>query len=265
MSKIISSLFLLLTYLSITIFTSEIKETTFFKTENKNKLSNLNLIENTSFTLNGVNNMNKSFLEKSKTKNLQIPVIETPTNIGNTKDLININNYSTAISDPELKYTHAFNIVCNAYNCQNPNFCTPDLKACRCAPDSAEYNLYNNEEANKVRVNQTIPVYCNYKRKSQLVYFLLEFLLNIGVGHLYAGNFLLGGLKIGLVFLPCITFIVLFCLGIVVAENIKEIAGIGACIGILVACTVSIWWLVDAILIGIGIYKDGFGVPLQSW
>jgi len=106
-------------------------------------------------------------------------------------------------------------------------------------------------------------VFCNYRKKNQLVYFLLELLLNIGAGHFYVGNYLMGGLKIGLIFMPCVVLCLLLCLGVVTTNKHELLAGCGMCLVCLLACGISVWWLVDVILIGIRKYTDGNGVPLN--
>ena len=273
MSKYISSIFFILhIVLLLKVTTNEIKKN-LLKNQTKEKISIAsNIKDKLMKTSNKINENKKSFLEIQKSQIKK--QVQPSTNILNNQLQPILTSSQSQIFDPnstlnvysDAKYELASNINCNAYNCQYPNACTPDNKTCKCSFESAEYELYhpNTDTKTPSQGSQNIE-YCKYKRKKQIVYFLLEFFLNIGAGHLYAGNYLIGGVKLGLVFLPCFILCVLLCIGVVATDNIKEIAGVGACLGILVACSVSIWWLVDAILIGIRKYKDGNGVPLQSW
>jgi hypothetical protein len=171
-------------------------------------------------------------------------------------------NYS---SDPELIFGSARNISCTRYTCQFPNFCTENNTICKCAWEFAEYELNKPSENGEANISYQGQAFCAYRKKNQLVYFLLELLLNLGAGHFYAGNYVLGGLKVGLIFVPCIAFCVMLCLGIAVADKLEAVFSLGFLFICLLSCGMSVWWLVDIILIGTRKYSDGNGVPLNPW
>jgi hypothetical protein len=174
-----------------------------------------------------------------------------------------LKNVNPSYTAPD--YTKASNIICTQNdNCQYPNYCSTDKQTCQCALNFAEYELNRpRKEGEKPADAKEIKLFCSYTRKSQLVYFLLEFILNMGAGHLYAGNNSIGAAKMTLVFLPCFVFWIMMCLG--GSSKIAEMAVCGYCLVITAICAISIWWLVDVILISIGGYTDGNGVPLMQW
>ena len=93
---------------------------------------------------------------------------------------------------------------------------------------------------------------CQYKRKKQYVFFLLELLLPFGPGHLYACQYLLMGIKLGV-------FIIILSLDFFLKRNIRNFRTKQKFhIFILVLYFVYILaHIVDIILIGINQYKDG--------
>lgn len=132
---------------------------------------------------------------------------------------------------------------CTQMNCFYPNVCISNF-VCKCGNENANYFKDSISSENP-------PYYCAYGRKKQLVAFLLEFFLP-SFGHLYAGQYAIGVLKL---LLPCVFVVLLY-----VIQNtlVKGIAGAGL-------CGMSIWWLVDIILYGLNKYSDQNGVRLASW
>jgi len=211
--------------------------------------------------------------------NNTIPNLTTPTNKNNTetaaptklnakkaKRTTDINNPTN--QDPNVPdFTKANNINCSTNNCQFPNQCSEDKKTCRCGLDNAEYELNKKLKEGETREDPTkVQLFCAYVRKQQLVYFLLEILLNIGAGHFYAGNIGMGVGKLLVVFLPCFAMCIAMCCGMVGGDKAAggAMAG-GSCLGIAAVCAISIWWIVDIIMIATLSYTDGHGVPLKSW
>jgi hypothetical protein len=164
-------------------------------------------------------------------------------------------------SNPKFdKFSVAEKINCTSSNCNIPNFCITDNTVCKCSSEYAEYELNKPlKEGEKPAVASASKAFCQYQRKKQLTYFLLEFFLNIGAGHLYAGNVLLGILKLLIVILPCLGYCVFMC----VSSN-KDNGTVKA-LSSLFGCVASIWWLTDLILIGTRHYDDGNTVPLAPW
>ena len=101
--------------------------------------------------------------------------------------------------------------------------------------------------------------YCNYKKKSKLYTFLLEFVLGFGSGHFYLGNKLLATIKMIYTTLTCF----LFCQfnNIKVITEYKKIANLERyfLLGWIV------WQILDGFLIYFGVYKDGNGHELKGW
>lgn len=162
-------------------------------------------------------------------------------------------------------FAEAKNITCTKENCVYPNKCK-DKHTCQCDISYAEFYLNKELKEGEERIDsKDIKEFCTYKRKSQLVYFLLEFILNIGAGHLYASNYTLGVIKMILVFLPCVLFSLLICMGVMSSSKIADMAVFGYCLVVASVCAIVIWWLVDVILIAIGYYTDGNRVPLIPW
>ena len=93
---------------------------------------------------------------------------------------------------------------------------------------------------------------CQYKRKKQYVFFLLELLLPFGPGHLYASQYLLMAIKLGF-------FIIILSLDFFLKRNIRNFRTKQKFhIFILVLYFLYILaHMADIILIGINQYKDG--------
>lgn len=174
-------------------------------------------------------------------------------------------NDDTHTNSNKPDFARAKNIVCNASNCNNMyGSCSVDKSTCNCHLDYAEYEL--NKPLKQGKNEGENQQYCQYQRKNQLTYFLLELLLNIGAGHFYAGNNILGGIKLTLVLLPCIVMCIAGCLGGMSSDG----SGggkilFGTALAYAALCAVSIWWLVDVIVIATAGYTDGHGVPLKHW
>lgn len=221
------------------------------------------------------NSKNNSPTNKNKLKDQKNSKRLTSNNTKNNKDK-DQENHKNSYNDHNPKninpkfnapnFASARKIKCSKENCQYPNQCLEDNSTCKCSTEYAEFELNKKLQTGEKRIIPTVDyVYCAYRRKSQLLYFLLEFILNIGVGHLYAGNLGIGISKMTLVFLPCVVFSLLICLGVMSSSKIADMAVYGYCLVFSAICAITLWWLVDIILIAIGYYSDGNGVPLQSW
>jgi len=181
------------------------------------------------------------------------------------------------------KYNRATNIECNKTNCVFPNFCSGENRICVCGISFAEFDLFQEKASNKSLLTenknasnlnntntnnaniQTEITYCAYERKRQTVYFLLEFLLNIGAGHFYAKNYLFAALKFGLIFTPWSFIWIVILTGICGSDVFKDVKGVSTCFMLIFICLSGAWWITDAVLIGKSFFTDGNGVPLLSW
>lgn len=104
---------------------------------------------------------------------------------------------------------------------------------------------------------------CNYNQKSQMVAFLLEFLLSFGSGHFYINNYAIAIPK----FIFCTSFIVITCVLPLIASRNKnrQLASFVPyfqCLAMVLFCS---WQIFDSILFGLNRYKDGNGIKLEGW
>ncbi len=196
------------------------------------------------------------------------------TKLNNTSSIFfKINN------DQTNKYDKAINITCNKTNCLYPNYCSLDKTICNCGMEFAEYDLYHPETNTKISdSNQTTLnslnntnsnvekyIYCNYIRKKQVLYFLFEFFSNIGVGHLYAKNYILAAIKFGVVFFTWLFIYSKIICVIFWPDSFKDITGNRTFMGIIFISISFLLWITDTILIGKNIFADGNGVRLLEW
>ena len=84
------------------------------------------------------------------------------------------------------------------------------------------------------------------------MYFLLEFVLSFGIGHLYAGHYIYGILKM-------LCYIGLF--GIYFVKFAKKKGIDAARIRLFIWVIISIWQMIDGISIFKGTYTDGNDKP----
>ena len=93
---------------------------------------------------------------------------------------------------------------------------------------------------------------CDYEQKDRTLYFLLEFVLSFGVGHIYAGNYVYGAIKM-------ICYIALFGVYLI---KFKKKKGIDAArIRLFIWVIIAIWQLIDGLCIFKGKYTDGNDKP----
>ena len=82
------------------------------------------------------------------------------------------------------KYQYGDTNNCDQFNCPEPNYCSEDKKQCICGQGQANYPFVGENGQ-----------YCQYKQYKQLVAFLWELLLNLGIGHFYIKDIIIGVLK----------------------------------------------------------------------
>ena len=93
---------------------------------------------------------------------------------------------------------------------------------------------------------------CDYEQKDRLVYFLLEFVLSFGIGHLYAENYIFGSIKMG-------CYLIIF--GIYLFKYSKKKGIDAARIRLFLMLLFAIWQLIDGLFIFNGVYTDGNNRP----
>ena len=99
------------------------------------------------------------------------------------------------------------------------------------------------------------PFQCDYEQKDRVLYFLLEFVLSFGIGHLYAGKYLYGFIK-----MACYIAIV----GVYFLKFHKKKGIDAARIRFFLGLNYCIWQLIDGLLIFRGTYTDGNGKETGS-
>jgi len=140
---------------------------------------------------------------------------------------------------------------CNVYNCpRKRGWCTRDTR-CTCYEGYLSVN------------DDSFPFYCNYEQKKQITAFLLEFFIGFGIGHLYNANVQLAMIKL-LTFFTCY-FILCFVPYFSAQTKSNCLNRWLGCFQTLAILTIVIWQIVDSVLLGIGYFKDGNGIPLLKW
>lgn len=161
-------------------------------------------------------------------------------NLRQEKPMIVFNYVSPDPND----YLYASVLDCNDKDCPFPNKCSWDRKQCFCQKGYANYPLMTKEKQ-----------YCQYKQSPQLLSFLLELVLNMGIGHMFAGRTEIGIIKLLFYLVP------FFCCSLF----LKKEGTAYVCWGCCHCCFVIVWWIIDAINFGLNFYRDGNGVPLEKW
>ena len=94
------------------------------------------------------------------------------------------------------------------------------------------------------------PYFCDYGQKDRTLYFLLEFVLSFGIGHLYAGHYFYGIIK-----LICYGSI----FGLYLTKYSKKKGIDAARTRLFLWVIITIWQFIDGYCIFKGIYPDGNG------
>jgi len=157
---------------------------------------------------------------------------------------------NTATSNTSTIVTTNSSLKCGQFTCPSANSqCFGKYnEACLCNTEWATFPFDQFEM-------------CNYKKKKQVVTFLLEFFIPFGAGHLYAKNYAMGIIKLLYFVLSCCLFGLVRLLSKKTEENntfilLLSLLGCITCIGVIV------WQLTDIILIGLNRYSDGNGILL---
>lgn len=104
---------------------------------------------------------------------------------------------------------------------------------------------------------------CNYEQKSQMIAFLLEFIISFGVGHMYLGNTYIAIGKM----IFCFFAGYFLCFYPHFSTSVKSFNLISMIpyFQTLFVISFCIFQIVDAILFGTGYYKDANGVEMMKW
>ena len=135
--------------------------------------------------------------------------------------------------------------------CNGHGICIDYSTGCKCDIGYTTYNSLNGTQ-------------CNYKQKYQMNAFLLSlFLGEFGAGRFYVGDYVLGAIKLCLIFIGC-CIACCFIMGSYAAEN-GVLMVIGYCGLFCSACGLGVWFIVDIILFAINDIPDQNGVELSPW
>ncbi len=166
-------------------------------------------------------------------------------------------------------------IICRKENCLYPNACSENKDACLCAFENAEvFSITNINNNNNMKLNNSYShlktqeykinknknyIYCEYKRKSKKIYLVLELFFNIGIGHLYIGDFKMARLKVVLLSLPWFLFALLLIKRKISLDDNKVNCNM---LPVLFYLIWIFWWLYDLVTIFTGKFKDEYGVTV---
>jgi len=104
---------------------------------------------------------------------------------------------------------------------------------------------------------------CNYKRKSQLIVFVLE-ITGFGIGHLYAGNYVNGIFKLIFWIFSFTIFIKMRIAFVKRGDNDEKVISL-TFISFILFLIMLIWYIIDLSYIGTGNYLDGNDIELYYW
>ena len=146
-------------------------------------------------------------------------------------------------------YSKSHLFICNQYTCPAISGKCGRDNECICA---FGYTTIESEKFGDFK--------CNYKMKSQIKMFLLEFLVGFGVGHFYIGNIKIALAKLLYSSLTCYIVCQLPSL-----EKLQSCRHCAYYLQLVFGIGWILWQILDSILIGFGFYKDNYGVELRKW
>ena len=170
-----------------------------------------------------------------------------------SSQLYDYDQYGTSsYLDQEANSNNINNNACNSdIDCNGHGTCNFATSGCKCDIGYTTYNSLDDTQ-------------CNYKQKYQMNAFLLSlFLGEFGAGRFYVGDYLLGSIKLCLIFIGCC----LACcsiMGSYAADN-GVLLMVGYCTLFCSACGLGIWCIVDIILFAINDIPDQNGAQLAPW
>ena len=140
-------------------------------------------------------------------------------------------------------------VVCNKYTCpKNRGICNENNE-CICIKG---YDTIDDLSRGDF--------YCNYRKKSKLIAFLLEFVLGFGSGHFYLGRTTLATIKMIYTSLTCLIFCQFHSI-----QKITELKRFATPLETTLLVGWAAWQILDGVLIGFGFLKDRNGYELRGW
>ena len=140
-------------------------------------------------------------------------------------------------------------VVCNKYTCPKSRGVCNEDNECVCIKG---YDTIDDLSRGDF--------YCNYKKKSKLMAFLLEFVLGFGSGLFYMGHTTLGTIKMIYTSLTCLMFCQYHSI-----RKITELKSFAVPLERILLVGWAAWQIIDGLLIAFGFYKDGNGYKLRGW
>jgi len=184
------------------------------------------------------------------------------TNLGSKQ--INVRLYTElfaadieAKTDNKVMYTISYYKagVCTENNCRNPYGKCDNENLCTC---NVGYVQLSN-----ISTGIDEPS-CATRLKSQAIFFALEFLTWIGIGHFYAGRIAYGFVKLSVfIFIIALDVIIKRCLfpRVIPAKNKNSFVMISYGL----YASFVLWQTIDIIFIGSNLFRDGNGLDIMTW
>ena len=138
--------------------------------------------------------------------------------------------------------------ICNQYTCSPANGKCRRDNECICA---FGYTTIDDVSFGDFK--------CNYKQKSQVKAFLLEFLIGFGIGHFYIGNVTLALVKLLYSSFTC--FVICQLPSFAKIQSTKRCAYY---IQLIFGLGWVMWQIVDSLMIVMNYYKDSNGIEMKS-
>ena len=107
--------------------------------------------------------------------------------------------------------------------------------------------------------------YCQYERKKQKTYMLLEGMLGFGVGHLVNKHYILGGIKMCLPFIACFVAYLFNASCTAKVKHNGHVQYFFFVVSFSAFIAYVLLYLFDILMILFRKYQDGNGVPLLEW
>lgn len=162
----------------------------------------------------------------------------------NQKNLTSLSPlYPNTTFIPSNSYEYGDGKCLSNLNCFLPYGVCLNETTCLCMPEYADI--------------KDTQLFCSYKRKKVIVAGLLELFLPFGLGHIYAGNYIIGIAKFIYNIVIYSFCCMIYCKGY---DNPNIMKMLFLCT--FLTCLIPVWNIVDLFLFFGGIYKDGFGIPM---
>ena len=137
-------------------------------------------------------------------------------------------------------------VICNKYTCPKSRGHCNENNECVCTKG---YDTVDDLSRGDF--------YCNYKKKSKVTAFLLEFILGFGSGLFYIERTTLATIKMIYTTITCLMFCQYHSI-----RKITELKRFAVPLERILLVGWAVWQIIDGILIAFGFYKDGYGHEL---